>query len=117
MHPYPAYVAAFVMIGSVWLHHHLVFARVRQVDVGALLANLALLLTVSLLPSRQPFCPVHGGRGTAATARSRDAGVGSTISKQVGAERRYRFKDARIPFSDRPVSTGAIGVNEEPSVL
>jgi uncharacterized membrane protein len=47
---YLAYVAAFVMIGSVWLHHHLVFTRVRHIDTGALLANLALLLTVSVLP-------------------------------------------------------------------
>jgi uncharacterized membrane protein len=47
---YLAYLAAFVMIGSVWLHHHLVFARVRQVNIGALLVNLVLLLTVSVLP-------------------------------------------------------------------
>ena len=47
---YLAYVAAFAMIGSVWLHHHLVFARVRQVNIGIILANLLLLLTVSVLP-------------------------------------------------------------------
>ncbi len=47
---YLAYVAAFAMIGSVWLHHHLVFARVRQVDIGTILTNLLLLFTVSVLP-------------------------------------------------------------------
>lgn len=38
------------MIGSVWLHHHLVFQRVRQVDFGLLLLNLGLLLASSVLP-------------------------------------------------------------------
>jgi len=47
---YLAYVAAFAMIGSVWLHHHLVFTRVRRADIGVILTNLVLLLTVSVLP-------------------------------------------------------------------
>jgi len=47
---YLSYVAAFVMIGSVWLHHHLVFARVRRVDLGTVLRNLVLLLAASVLP-------------------------------------------------------------------
>jgi len=47
---YLAYVAAFAMVGSVWLHHHLVFARVARVDIGVILTNLVLLLTVSILP-------------------------------------------------------------------
>jgi len=47
---YLAYVAAFAMVGSVWLHHHLLFARVARVDIGVILTNLVLLLTVSVLP-------------------------------------------------------------------
>ncbi len=47
---YVAYVAAFAMIGSVWLHHHLAFARLRRADIGVILTNLVLLLTVSVLP-------------------------------------------------------------------
>ena len=47
---YLAYVAAFAMVGSVWLHHHLVFAQVAAVDIGLLITNLVLLLTVSVLP-------------------------------------------------------------------
>jgi uncharacterized membrane protein len=38
------------MVGSVWLHHHLVFARVARVDIEVVLTNLVLLLTVSILP-------------------------------------------------------------------
>jgi len=47
---YLAYLAAFVMIGSVWVHHHLVLSRVSRVDLVVVLVNLAVLLTASLLP-------------------------------------------------------------------
>jgi uncharacterized membrane protein len=47
---YLAYIAAFVMIGSVWLHHHVVFSVVRRVDLRLALVNLVLLLLTSVLP-------------------------------------------------------------------
>lgn len=47
---YLAYAAAFAMIGSVWIHHHLAFARVKEVDLGLLLLNLAILASASVLP-------------------------------------------------------------------
>jgi uncharacterized membrane protein len=47
---YLAYLAAFVMIGSVWLHHHLALSRARRVDLPVVLVNLLLLLTASVLP-------------------------------------------------------------------
>ena len=47
---YLAYLAAFVMIGSVWLHHHLVLSRVRRVNLPVVLVNLLLLLATSVLP-------------------------------------------------------------------
>ena len=47
---YLAYLAAFVMIGSVWLHHHMVFTSLPRASMSLVYANLALLLTASLLP-------------------------------------------------------------------
>ena len=47
---YVAYLAAFGSIGVIWMGHHTVFSRVRAIDAGLLWRNLALLLTVSIVP-------------------------------------------------------------------
>ena len=47
---YFAYLVSFLVIGIIWVNHHAVFARVRQVDRPVLFANLALLLSISVLP-------------------------------------------------------------------
>jgi uncharacterized membrane protein len=47
---YFAYLVSFLVIGIIWVNHHGVFARVRQVDRVTLFANLGLLLFVSVLP-------------------------------------------------------------------
>ena len=47
---YLAYLAAFAIVGSVWINHHALLARVRSVDGGLLGRNLLLLLATSLLP-------------------------------------------------------------------
>lgn len=45
-----AYLAAFLTIAGIWVHHHTVFARVTRVEPVIVLYNLLLLLGVSLLP-------------------------------------------------------------------
>jgi uncharacterized membrane protein len=47
---YFAYLVSFLVIGIIWVNHHTMFDKVRQVDRPALFANLALLLVVSLIP-------------------------------------------------------------------
>ena len=47
---YVAYLAAFWTIGVLWMGHHTVFSLIRGVDAGLLWRNLALLLTVSVVP-------------------------------------------------------------------
>jgi uncharacterized membrane protein len=47
---YAAYVITFITIGIIWINHHAAFNRLRSVDHSILLWNLALLLTVSVLP-------------------------------------------------------------------
>lgn len=45
-----AYLAAFLIIGTVWLTHHALFVRIARVDGPLLQANLAWLLFASVLP-------------------------------------------------------------------
>src|ERR1700761_277819 len=47
---YAAYVITFITIGIIWINHHAAFGRLRSVDHSILFLNLALLLTVSVLP-------------------------------------------------------------------
>jgi uncharacterized membrane protein len=47
---YAAYVISFFTIGIIWVNHHAAFTRLRAVDHSILIWNLALLLSVSVLP-------------------------------------------------------------------
>jgi uncharacterized membrane protein len=47
---YVAYLAAFLNIAAIWINHHDLFTRVRQVDVRLICTNLFLLLVASLFP-------------------------------------------------------------------
>jgi len=47
---YFAYLVSFLIIGIIWVNHHVMFDKVRLVDRPVLFANLALLLTVSTIP-------------------------------------------------------------------
>lgn len=47
---YLAYFAAFLNIAAIWVNHHDLFARVRQVDLPLICINLVLLLVTSLFP-------------------------------------------------------------------
>jgi uncharacterized membrane protein len=47
---YAAYVISFFTIGIIWINHHAAFSRLRAVDHSILIWNLALLLTVGILP-------------------------------------------------------------------
>jgi uncharacterized membrane protein len=47
---YAAYVISFLTIGIIWINHHAAFNRLRRVDHSILMWNLALLLTVGILP-------------------------------------------------------------------
>jgi uncharacterized membrane protein len=47
---YAAYLASFGLIGVIWVNHHQMFNGIAAVDTGLLWRNLALLLTVSVLP-------------------------------------------------------------------
>jgi uncharacterized membrane protein len=47
---YLAYLASFGFVGVIWVNHHQLFTRIAAVDAGLLWRNLALLLTISVLP-------------------------------------------------------------------
>jgi uncharacterized membrane protein len=47
---YVAYVLSFVVIGIMWVSHHSMFERIKQVDRPLLFLNLGLLLGIAYLP-------------------------------------------------------------------
>jgi uncharacterized membrane protein len=47
---YAAYVVSFVTIGIIWINHHAMLRRIRAVDHAILMLNLALLMTIVVLP-------------------------------------------------------------------
>jgi uncharacterized membrane protein len=47
---YVAYLVSFATIGIIWINHHAVILRLREVDSTILLVNLLLLMTVVVLP-------------------------------------------------------------------
>jgi uncharacterized membrane protein len=47
---YAAYVVSFVTIGVIWVNHHAMLRRVREVDHGVLMFNLLLLMLIAVLP-------------------------------------------------------------------
>jgi uncharacterized membrane protein len=47
---FAAYVVSFVTIGIIWINHHAMLRRIVRVDHTVLIFNLALLLTIGVLP-------------------------------------------------------------------
>ncbi|MCG5466305.1 DUF1211 domain-containing protein [Micromonospora sp. MED01] len=47
---YLAYTLSFLLIGQVWVNHHVMFDRVRHVDRGVLFLNTLLLMVIAFLP-------------------------------------------------------------------
>lgn len=47
---YVAYLAAFLNIAAIWINHHDLFTRVRNVDIRLVGMNLLILLVASLFP-------------------------------------------------------------------
>lgn len=45
-----AYALSFLLVGVVWVNHHLVFHLIARVDMGVLWYNLLLLLDVAFMP-------------------------------------------------------------------
>ena len=47
---FAAYVTSFLTIGIIWINHHAMLARLREVDQSILILNLILLMTIVILP-------------------------------------------------------------------
>ncbi|MFG1764928.1 TMEM175 family protein [Micromonospora parva] len=47
---YLSYTLSFLLIGQVWVNHHVMFDRVRHVDRGVLFLNTLLLMVIAFLP-------------------------------------------------------------------
>jgi uncharacterized membrane protein len=60
---YAAYATSFVTIGIIWINHHVMIARLRETDRLILILNLALLLTIGLLPFATNLFATYVNRG------------------------------------------------------
>ena len=67
---YIAFVTSFATIGIMWINHHRLFTYVRRVDHGLLLANLLLLLGVTVVPFPTALIAEHHDARLAAMAYS-----------------------------------------------
>jgi uncharacterized membrane protein len=47
---YAAYATSFLTIGIIWINHHVMIGRLRQVDHSILILNLLLLMSIVILP-------------------------------------------------------------------
>ncbi|WP_433534198.1 TMEM175 family protein [Micromonospora sp. CA-249363] len=47
---YLAYALSFLLVGQVWVNHHVMFDRVRHVDRQVLFLNTLLLMVIAFLP-------------------------------------------------------------------
>jgi uncharacterized membrane protein len=47
---YVAYAISFVVVGAIWLNHHLMFAKFAKVDSTLMFLNLLMLMAVAFLP-------------------------------------------------------------------
>jgi uncharacterized membrane protein len=102
---YAAYVISFLTIGIIWINHHAAFSRLRVVDHSILMWNLALLLTVSVLPFTTSLMATYlkedSGEGLAAAVYA-----GSLLlmgSVFVGTNRHILFNrrdSLKAPLSD-----------------
>jgi uncharacterized membrane protein len=47
---YAAYVTSFMTIGIIWINHHVMISRLREVDHVILILNLLLLMSIAVIP-------------------------------------------------------------------
>jgi uncharacterized membrane protein len=47
---YVAYAISFLVVGAIWLNHHLMFAKFARVDSALMIFNLMMLMAVAFLP-------------------------------------------------------------------
>jgi uncharacterized membrane protein len=69
VHQWPAYLAfltSFATIGIMWINHHRLFTHIHRVDHGLLIANVLLMLGVTLVPFPTAVLAEHSDRPFAA---------------------------------------------------
>jgi uncharacterized membrane protein len=60
---FAAYVLSFAVIGIMWVSHHSMFERIREIDRGLLFTNLLLLLGIAFLPFPTALLAEYARRG------------------------------------------------------
>ncbi len=108
---YAAYVVSFMTIGIIWINHHAAFSRLRAVDHSILIWNLALLMTVGILPFTTSLMATYlkesSGEGLAAAVYAGSFLLMGGVF--VGANRHILFHRAnllKVPLSDQAKRRG-----------
>ncbi|MFE3226987.1 TMEM175 family protein [Nocardia sp. NPDC059228] len=61
---YLAYVVTFMLIGQIWVNHHVMFDQIRRVDRVVLFLNTVLLMDIAFLPFAAAVWPTPSMKGT-----------------------------------------------------
>lgn len=89
---YAAFLASFLVVGICWLNHHAVIGLLSTTTHGLQVANLVLLLTVTVLPFPTAVLGSYARGGTAADHRT---GVllygGASIAMSLGFQLLWRY--------------------------
>jgi len=65
---YLAFIISFAFIGIMWINHHRMFTHIRRSDDILLILNLALMLTICIVPFTTALLAAHLGHAGARTA-------------------------------------------------
>jgi uncharacterized membrane protein len=77
---YVAYLASFLVVGTIWLNHHATFRIIRRATYRLQVANLLLLLPISILPWPTELLAAAAQHGTTADQRITVIVYGTTMT-------------------------------------
>ncbi len=105
---YAAYVVSFMTIGIIWINHHAMISRLKQVDHSILLLNLIVLMTIAALPFATDLLATYlrepTGRSTAAAVYAGSfllMGVAfGTLNRHILISREHLLRE-RVPLGER----------------
>jgi uncharacterized membrane protein len=108
---FAAYVVSFAVIGIMWLNHHSVFTHLGEVDRNLLYFNLALLLTIGVLPYPTGVLGQALAKGHGATTAAVAYGIVMTLNAYAWtglwlyASRHRRLLRPEFPEAERRAAT------------
>jgi uncharacterized membrane protein len=104
---YAAYVVSFFTIGIIWINHHAAFNRLRAVDHSILIWNLALLLTVGILPFTTSLMATYLKEGSGENLAAAIYGASYLLMGAVFVGTNRHILRNRVQLLKEPMATEA----------